>query len=576
MGTNIRTWVALCGVMALPSWAQVTSYDAATSMVTIPSVGVGAATFVNVTLRNRGEFVFDLTGAEEQKPAAPGVASYNADTGVLTMPAVKVGSATYLDVKLLNIGNFVFTLQAATELPASVSAELSTFATKFDQLLATAVPATGALRYSLADGCFRANGRTRAYNVAEWDADVATNQLRDAYQIGRRMSNIQVLALRTSVNADVNARREIDVQYDVNFRDGAITRGERATLVSGSSAGTPGCTTPQSGPELRALGNQQLIQTAVRAVNWRDERYLQASGASASPAVNYRREVQFQITDPIGNANYVIVSGPGPTRVVNGTTIAFSMKLLSPRVARSAPEMLGKSGNFLNWLDDDSFRACRTTDSGTNPPVALVADCGALGTTQGNTWGWTTSTPNAAADDGFAAQGWVAGGVYRFEVYDDDGWKFVNGHAGKTPIATYFATLPRLPYTFAEMTGKYPLLNLGGMTPAQIATNANSATPAAMALSWTLPAVLSDGLVHHLFQVWEFHQGAKTGNAGGAFNPAYRTLTRAYPGTTASSTNAFPVTAKLADQANKSYTEFSLFFSDPSNFDQIQSRISFQ
>jgi hypothetical protein len=55
------------------------------------------------------------------------------------------------------------------------------------------------------------------------------------------------------------------------------------------------------------------------------------------------------------------------------------------------------------------------------------------------------------ADQGFASQGWGAGGIYRFDVYNDDRWKTVNGHVNKTPIATYFDALQRLPYTFVEM-----------------------------------------------------------------------------------------------------------------------------
>jgi hypothetical protein len=269
----------------------------------------------------------------------------------------------------------------------------------------------------------------------------------------------------------------------------------------------------------------------------------------------------------------VIVTGPGPAGTVGGVAVQFSMKLLSPRIARSAPELMGKSGNFVNWLDDDAFRSCRI--SGSSVPVASIADCAGLGTGASD-WGWTTSTPNASADQGFANQGWAAGGVYRFDVYNDDGWKAINGQNGRTPIATYFATLERLPYTFAEMTNRYPRINLGGLSPAQLASNASSATPAPISLSWTLATTMADGYKHHLFQVWEFNQGRKVGNANNAFNPALRSLARAYPGTTATSMPNFPVMPLLPDQANKSYVEYNLFFSDPTNFDQILSRISLQ
>jgi len=59
---------------------------------------------------------------------------------VLTLPAVKVGSATYLDVALRDQGNFTFTLQSATELPASVSAEVAAYARSIEAQTATGLP----------------------------------------------------------------------------------------------------------------------------------------------------------------------------------------------------------------------------------------------------------------------------------------------------------------------------------------------------------------------------------------------------------------------------------------------------
>lgn len=573
MSTKKRLLIVIACLAVPLARGQVINYDAATMLVTIPTVSVGAATYTNVTLRNRGDFVFDLVDATEQIPASPGMGVYDEATGLLSLPAVKVGAETYLDVTLQNVGNFVMTLQSATLLPAIVSSDVAAYVAAGEALFVTAVPPSGVARMALADACWRHNGRSRANQIQQIDDDLGTYLQREAYQIGRKLQNVQVLALRNTVNPDGSARREIDIQYDVVFLDGTVARGARESLLSGSSAGTPGCTTPQAGNGLRAMGNQQLVQVNARARNSRDERYAIATGAALTPAVNYRRDVQLNVVDPMGNATHVIVTGPGPTGNVAGAAVQFSMKLLSPRILRSAPELVGKSGNFLNWLDDDSFRACRI--SGSNVPVAAIADCAGLGV-QGAEWGWTSSAPNASSDQGFANQGWVAGGVYRFDVYNDDGWKTVNGQNGKTPIATYFAKLDRLPYTFAEMTGKYPLGNLGALSPAQVASNATSATPAPMALSWTSAATMSDGYKHHLYQVWEFHQGRRVGNANNAFNPALRSLIRAYPGTTATSMPNFPVSPLLPEQANKSYVEFNLFFSDPTSFNQILSRISLQ
>ena len=505
-------------------------------------------------------------------PGAAGT-TYDLATGVLTLPAVKVGNDTFLDVKLLNTGNFVFTLQAATAMPATISAELDAFARALEAQFATAVPPTGEARMSLTDACWRSNGRTRANFIADYEANLGEYLQRDAYQIGRRIANLQVLALREVTNPDRSTRRELDVEYDLVYRNGTTFR-DRQKLVSGSSSGTPGCLAAQTGSAWRALGNQQLVGTAVRASNIRDQRYSISSGAPLSPAVTYRREIEFAITDPMGNATYAIVTGPGPTNTTGNVTRQFSMKFLSVRLLRSAPELVGKPGNFLNWRDDDSWRNCRLA-SGAVPVVDLV-DCVAGGASS-NVWGWGfTSTPDAAADRGFEAQGWVAGGVYRFDVYNDDGWKTVNGHASRTPIATYHATLDRLPFRFTDMDGEYPAISLGNLTGAQLAANARSATPAPLALSWTAPGRAFPGSrPTYLHQIWEFHQGAKIGNPGTNLNPGYRTLTRIYPGGSATWANV-PVTPRLPDQSGKTYTEYLLYYAEPGTLNTIRSRISLQ
>jgi len=557
------------------AWSQVTTYDAASSTVTIPSVAVGTASYTQVTLRNRGDYVFDLTGANAQTPAMPGAAltSYDLVSGVLTLPAVKVGNDTFLDVRLLNTGNFVFALQTATLLPVSVIAEVTTFLRSIEAETATAVPSSGTARLALVDTCWVGSGRTRANFIADWDANSAEYQKRDQYLIGRRIENIQVQALRNLSNPDGSQRREIEVQYDFIYRDGSTARGTTSTLISGSSAGSPGCSTPQNSAGLRDLGNRRLVSVSVRGNNIREQRYSIVGGAALDPLVRFRREVEFVITDPMANGNYAVVTGPGPTNTVNNVVYPFSMKLLSVRLLRSAPELHGKSGNFLNWLDDDTWRNC-ALPSGAVPVVQLV-DCVA-NPGSSNVWGrGFTSTSNAAEDTGFLAQGWVAGGVYRFDIYNDDGWKTVNGQAARTPIATYYDTLDQLPYSFVEMTDKYPVINLGNLTGALIAANANAATSAPLALSWTRPGTLP-GPAMLLSQVWEFHQGAKIGNPGTTFNPAYRTLTRAYPGSIATSTTSFPAVPRHPDQANKTYVEYLLFYRDPGSGNNIRSRINFQ
>ncbi|NRF70222.1 hypothetical protein HLB44_24755 [Aquincola sp. S2] len=566
---------ALFALASAAGSAQVISFDAATGVVTIPSVSVGASTYRNVTLKADANFVFSVTGATLQVPATPGVASYAG--GLLTLPAVQVGSQTYLDVTLLDAGNLTFTLQAATPLPAATLDAVNALFAASDAMFATAVPGTGALRMSLNDGCWRDDGRTKANFIADWDANAAKYAQRDAYHIGRTRSNVQVLALRNRSNSDGSQRQEIDVQYDLGYTDGTRAVGLVTTLISGSSAGTPGCTTPQSSATLRGFGNQQVLRAEVRSRNVREQRQAIASGAALSPAVNYRRSVQWGIEDPMGNATYVIVTGPGPAATVNGVATQFSLKFLSPRVLRSAPELLGKPGNFVNWLDEDGFRYCRAA---TNPAVAAIADCTGMGATAFD-YGHTTSVPNAANDATFDGQGWSTGSVFRFDVYNDDGWKTVNGHAGRAPIASYYDTLTTLPYSFVEMAGsgtgadKFPRLNFGALSTAQVASNVISATPVPMSVSWNAASAVSSGRASGVFQGWEFHQGPKVGNAAGATNPAYRNIFYNFPGSMATSNAAWSVTAKPADQASKTYGEFSILYSDRGD-NNIISIVSFQ
>ena len=567
---------AAAALLPLSAWCQVTSYDATSGLVTIPSVSVGTSTYTNVTLRDTGNFVFTLQGATPQVPAAPGMGSYDPTTGLLTLPAVKVGTQTYLDVQLKDVGNYTFTLQAATPLPTDTQAAVAGLMAQLDAMFATSVPATGAARFALTDACWRDDGRTRANAITDWDSRSAEQVQRNAYQIGRVTNNLQVTALRNRTNADGSTRQEVDLQVDIVYRDGTKATGVKIPLISGSSAGTPGCSTAQTGTGLRGIGNQQVVSTNVRSRNMRDERYSLATGAALSPAVNYRRAVQWSIVDPMGNADYVIVTGPGPAATVNGVATQFSLKFLSTRLLRSAPELQGRNGNFLNWAEDDAFRFCR----GGTVPVAAVADCVANGATSFD-WGWTTATPNAAADDGFAAQGFVPGAAYRFDVYKDDGWKTVNGHVGKTPIATYHDTLAVLPHSFVEMAGtgptadRFPRLNFGTTTKAQLASNITSPTPSPISVSWNAPTVPAGANALGLFQGWEFHQGPKVGNASGAFNPAYRNIHYNYPGSTALANPSWAVTPKLADQQGKSYSEFSVLYSDRHEA-QIISLVSFQ
>lgn len=568
----LSCWL-LCGPGGTAAQGQVSRFDAASGLVSLPSVSVGAATYAPVTLRHEGNLVFRVQSATPQQPAAPGVARYDAATGRLTIPAVRVGADTFVDVALRDEGGLVFTLAAATPLPAALAAEIDAFLAAFDAHWAQAVPDTGARATAFNDGCYLHNGRSSAYIAATIDADPQAQRDEEAYQVGARRTNVQVLALRQLRNADGSERREVDLQYDITYRDGSVRPANPHTLISGSSAGTPGCSTPTVGAALRFFGNQRLVGITLRPRNQRDERYAMSNGAALSPAVQLRRDIRFQVSDPLGHARYVVISGPGPSVSNGGQTHPFSLKMVSPQLLRSAPELAGRSGHFVNWADDDGFRACSVSGGGV--PVASLADCTGLGASTDNV-GVTTATPGADADASFAAQGWRAGGVYRVDVHADDGWKTVNGHTRHTPLATYHVRLERLPYTFVEMAagGLYPQFNLGSLSAAALRSQALAAAPAPVVLQWSAPSSLPDGRVFRLSQTWHFLQGPKLGNPAGASWPQLRQTLGVFPGPLATSAN-WPLQPRLADMAQPTYMEFMIFGSLRDDA-VIQSRLSFQ
>lgn len=344
-----------------------------------------------------------------------------------------------------------------------------------DATFATALANNGAERFRLFDSCFLNGGESKAYRVKNYDDNLLLSQQQNAFLVGSTRTNVQVVAERKITNADGTTRLEADVIFDTVYKDGTITTAAGSvptTVVLGSSAGT--CATPTNSAELRFLGDQRKVFVDLQARNIRTDNFSIVTGApGVTTPTSQRREIRFRMIDAANVATYAIVTGPGPTGA-NGQP--FSFKLLSPRILRSAPELAGKTGNATSLADTDTFKACRIV--GAAVPTADVADCVGQGANFDH-WGFNLSAnagdPAAqkVSDDGFAAQGWVAGGNYTFAVYADDGWKTVNGQAGKVPIATYTAALRSLPYTFAQMNSaasgaSYPSFTTN-LTTAQIA-----------------------------------------------------------------------------------------------------------
>ena len=430
------------------------------------------------------------------------------------------------------------------------------FLAKYDASLATAVPTPGAVNLSLVDGCYLADGRSKAYSVADFDADPLAVASRQA-GVGTVRSNVKVLAERTVANADGTSRREIDIKYDIAYKDGSKFESPAdttldETIISGSSSGAKladgsACATPDSKSDWRFYGNRKVVRTVVNAVNERLDRTSLATGLPLSTPVVYSKYVNLVVNDPANVATYAIITGPGLSVSTLGASGSF--KLISVRVLRTAPELAGKPGNVVDWRDVDGWRICQNA-AGNIGAAAETADCVANGANVGNTFGFFNNASGAALDTSFATLNIKAGDAYTIAVYNDDGWKTVNGQLGKTPIATYTNTLRALPFSAATLAGTGPTADLfarfssNTKTAAEIATAVR--TKAAISADVTLSALgaMPDGRVQHLADTYVFEQG--NANTNGTAFPRSRRILFGYPGaqaTSATFTNPVPVTA---------------------------------
>ena len=409
------------------------------------------------------------------------------------------------------------------------------FLGSYDTSLATAIPATGATALALTDGCSLNNGASKALAVSDYDADslrVASRQ----FEVGSVRSAISVTADRTIANANNTVRREIDVQYVIDYADG--TRDEKATqtLITGSSAGSTladgsACAASQDSADLRFFGNRKIANTFVNASNDKTDHLLLASGLAATPAITYSRYITLGVRDPSKVATYATVSGPGLT---SAPGVPATFKMISPRLLRDDPLFAGKLGNFVDWRDTDTFQVCRSS-TGTFA-AEEVADCVTNGAA-GSLWGSFGLTDPSAQDAAFNSINLAAGGVYTVKLYAGIGWKTVNGQATETPIASYTSTLENLPMSTVALAstvavpGKFPAFNTSSVTPPNVASNVRNKTAFSTDLTWFAPGVLPDARKAGLSSLLSFEQGRAS--AGTAFNPASRQVTLSFPASTA-------------------------------------------
>ena len=430
------------------------------------------------------------------------------------------------------------------------------FLAKYDALLATAVPATGAASTALNDGCYLADGRSKAYIVADIDADPLAIPSRQ-FLVGSTRSNVKVLADRAVANADGTSRREIDIKYDIAYKDGSKFESPEGTvldetIISGSSAGAKladgsACATPDSKSDWRFYGNRKLVRTAVSASNDRIDRTSLATGLPVSPAVVYSKYLNLSVSDPAKVATYAVITGPGlgVTAAGAATGASGSLKLISIRLLRDAPELAGKPGNVVDWPDTNTWRLCQIAAGG-NPAAAEAADCVANGANIANSFGFFNNASGAALDTSFATLNIKAGDAYTIAVYNDDGWKTVNGQLGKTPIATYTNVLRALPFSAATLAGTGPTADLfarftsSSKTAAEIAAAIRTKTAISTNVTLSALGTMPDGRVQQLADTTVFEQGNANPN-GNAF-PRSRQFVLGYPGGQATSaTFAIPV-----------------------------------
>ncbi|MFN9476491.1 hypothetical protein [Acidovorax sp.] len=455
--------------------------------------------------------------------------------------------------QLLRVGalaDFACSVHPTSCTSSDAIAKATAFLAAQDALYATSLPASGAQAFANLDACYFHSGVTRGGEIARFDGD-AEVRASLSRRVGAKRTDIEVLAERNTTNSDGSARREIDVRYNLTFTDGMVQRGIQETLVQGSSAGTAtvagACAAPQNSQDLRLLGNQRIVGFGVTSISAVYNRFKLADGTAQSPARRFRSEVRYNLTDPSGVATYAILSGPG---------IATAFKLVSPRLLATAPEFAGKPGNALNPPVDETFKACWSTGAASIAEAA-TADCTANGAELNATR--VQNTDAAALDQAFNALGFTAGGTYTLQVFADDGWKTVNGQAGKTPIATYQARLAALPESAAALaagsSANYPEVTLS-LTTVDIAATLRNKASAALQTTIAKPAKASAPL--RLDNTYLFEQGRVS--AAAAY-PNVRVNPLTYPAVAATSINS-TIPAPPQNLAVPTSAELAISYSD--------------
>lgn len=133
MTVRIHSWLRRLAplVLALPlsgAWAAGATFNGTSGVLTLNDVKVGTSTFGNVQLDliNAANFTFRLRAATPlQTPGTTNI-SFDAASGVLTIPEVTVGADTYkATLAITDAATYTFVLSSATKLePATKLSQL--------------------------------------------------------------------------------------------------------------------------------------------------------------------------------------------------------------------------------------------------------------------------------------------------------------------------------------------------------------------------------------------------------------------------------------------------------------------
>ncbi len=442
------------------------------------------------------------------------------------------------------------------------------------------------------DSCYLSDGRSKAFNIANTDGDLAAFRARNAFQVGSRRSNIQITGDEVTANPDGSTRRRVSFSYLITYADGS-TDSTRDTIISGSSQGT--CASSTDTKNWRVLGNQRIAEVSLRSRNEYRETLDRTTGADIN--TRFSREVQMFVNDPANIADYAIVSAPTLISLNGGGRATLTYKLLSPRILRSAPELAGKRGNITNAGERDAFSICLIGTNGSYG-LANTADCvgsGANGTGLSRNLTIPAGSPSLAlndqrildADAAFnSTWGFSQGLTFTFALYKDDGWKTVNGQAGKTPVVTYTAVLNALPYTFLELNNggdngyfRYPLFDEGRLNGATAAGTslaaavANGAGTYAVTLRGALAPTAPNNF--RLSSASQYFEGPESTNAAGVIWPLQTFDYPIYPGGNATAVS-FNILPKPDAISGKTFSQFVWTYTDRDIGRQIRSRLTLQ